>query len=48
MTDPLSAIHIYFRRRVSCTTIHVVNPLIMCIVVYETPRKKEIWIVNKR
>ena len=48
MTDPLSAIHIYFRRRVSCTTIQIINPLIMCIVVYETRSQKEIWIVNKR
>ena len=48
MTDPLSAIHIYFRRRVSCTTIKIINPLIMCIVVYETRSQKEICIVNKR
>ena len=48
MTGPLSAIHIYFRRHVSCTTIHIINSLIMCIVVYETRSQKEIWIVNKR
>ena len=47
MTDPLSAIHIYFRQRVSCTTIQIINPL-MCVVVYETRSQKEIWIVNKR
>ena len=48
MADPLSVIHIYFRRRVSWTTIQIINPLIMCIVVYETPSQKEIWIANKR
>ena len=48
MTDPLSAIHIYFRQRVLYTTIEIVNPLIMCVVVYETHGQKEIWIVNKR
>ena len=48
MTDPLSAIHIYFRRRVLRTTIRIINPLIMCIAVYETRSQKEIWIVNKR
>ena len=40
MTDPLSAIHIYLRRRVLCTTIQIINPLIMCIVVYETRGQK--------
>ena len=48
MTDSLSAIHISFRRRVSCTTIHIINPLIMCIVVYEMRSQKEVWIVTKR
>ena len=41
MTDLLSAIHIYFRRRVLCTTMHIINPLIMCIVVYETRIQKK-------
>ena len=40
MADPLSEIHIYFWRRVSCTTIHIINPLIMCIVVYEMRSQK--------
>ena len=40
MADPLSAIHIYFWRHVSCTTIHIINPLIMCIVVYEMRSQK--------
>ena len=48
MTDPLSVIHIHFRGRVSWTTIQIINPLIMCIVVYETRSQKEIWIANKR
>ena len=42
MTDRLSAIHIYLRRRVSCTTIQIINPLIMCIVVYETRSQKNL------
>ena len=48
MIDPLSAIHIYLRRHVSCRTIHIINPLIMCIVEHETRGQKEIWIVNIR
>ena len=40
MTGPLSAIHMYFRQRVLRTTIHIINPLIMCIVVYETRSQK--------
>ena len=34
MTDPLSAIHIYIWQRVSCTTTHTVNPLVMCVQLY--------------
>ena len=48
MTDLLLAIHIYFRRRVSCTTIDIINSLIMCIVVFERRIQKEKWIVTKR
>ena len=43
----LVTIHISFWLRVSYTTIHIINGLIMCIVVHETHRLKEIWIADK-